>query len=172
MRTLLTAILLAASLPAAAGELREPVMDLLNAYESTATPDQLAALGEGVAEELMAIADDGEVANSRRGRELTALGYFPGDETRAFLEARLADEDASSLLRRKAAYALGEGWGEAAVSPLGAALADDDVQLRIAAAGSLAKISGDAAEQALKSRLAVEDSDAAREAIEKALQGR
>lgn len=164
---LLTALLIPTA--ADAGALREPVMDLLNAYEDTATAEQLSALGEGVTDELMEIAVDGEVPSSRRGRAVSALGHFPADDTRAFLDARLADADTSSLIRRKAAYALAAGWGEGAVRSLAGALADDDVQLRIAAAHALGELSDQAAKDALEARLAVEDSDAARDAIEKAL---
>ena len=169
-RALLTTLLaLGLSGPAAADELRGPIMDLLNAYEGAPTTEQLAALGDGVTGELMAIAADGEVASSRRGRALSALGGFPSDDTLSFLSGQLADGDASSILRRKAAYALAAGWGDASVEPLAAALSDDDVQLRIAAAGALAGVSGDAAKGALSARLEAEDSEAAREAIEKAL---
>ena len=170
-RALLTILPLSLLLagPAVAGELREPIMDLLNAYEGAPTAAQLTALGDGVADELMDIAADSDVASSRRGRAVSALGDFPSDDTLAFLSKQLGDTDASSILRRKAAYALAAGWGEQAVKPLSDALSDSDVQLRIAAAGALADVSGDAAKGALNARLEAEDSDAAREAIEKAL---
>ena len=86
------------SAPAAAGALREPVMELLNTYEGAPTTAQLAALGDGVADELMDIAEDTAVASSRRGRAVSALGGFPSDDTWSFLNRQLGDDAAKSLV--------------------------------------------------------------------------
>ena len=165
MITLLSLLL---TQPAAAGDLREPALDLLGAYEDVPSAEDFRALGEGVVGELMEIGVEAQVPRSRRGRAVSALAFFPEAEVQGYLEARLADASDDSIVRRKAAYALGAGFGAAAVGPLGAALADDDLQLRIAAAGALGAL-GEPGRGALEGRLDAEPEAAGREAIEKAL---
>ena len=72
IRTATLFALAALAAPAHAGALRSPVMDLLNAYEDTASGDELRALGEGVDAELMEIADDKAVPISRRARAISS----------------------------------------------------------------------------------------------------
>lgn len=155
-----------------ASELRAPVMDLLNAYEETATPEQLRALGEGVDAELMLIADDKAVPTSRRARAISALGSYTGDTVRAFLEARLAEAD-KGVFQRKAAYSLAAVAGPDSVVPLTAALNDEgDTQLRIAAAHALGSLSEAPARAALEARQGIEREDAVKVEIEKSMGGR
>lgn len=170
MSRTLAALLFSALLPlsAHAGEHRDAVMDLLNAIDSTTSEADLKALGDGVEAELKEIADDGEVATSRRGRAISALQYYPSAESRTFLEAKLETGD-KSLYRRKAAGALGAGWGEPSVEVLAPYLADKDEQLRMAVARTLGSVGGDAARGALEARLKKEKADAVKETLEAAL---
>jgi HEAT repeat protein len=163
--------LLASASVAHAGDLREQVLELLNAYEDVATADELRALGDKVDVELMHIADDPHVPSSRRSRAITALGHFPGDKVRGFLESH-ADKADKGILRRKAVLSLAVGFGADAVPTLERALADDDELLRVAAAQALALVVSDRSTEVLRARLEREDSAAVNEAISKALEGR
>ena len=166
------ALLLLAYAPlASAGNLRTQVLDLLNAYEDTATAEELKALGPKVDQELMHIADDDHVPSSRRSRAITALGFFPGDDVRDFLVSHTEAAD-KGILRRKAVMSLAVAYGEEAVPTVAKALADDDDLLRVAAAQALALIDAEASTTALRSRLVVEQSAAVKEAIDKALEAR
>ncbi len=170
MSRTVVALALAALLPLAAraGEHRDAVMDILNAYEVTASKADLDALGDGVVAELMEIAVDAEVPASRRGRAISALQFYPTDEVRAFLEARLVDAD-KSLYRRKALGALA-AFGPSAVPVIAPYLKDRDEQVRMAAARSLGRIGGDEARGALEARRKKEKVASVREVIDAALQ--
>ncbi len=171
-RVLLTvlAACLAGVFPAHAGPHRDAVLDLLNAFEGAATADEMRAIGAGVDAELMEIADDGAVPTSRRGRAVSALGFFPSDGVRTFLESHLKKAD-RPLLRRKAAMSLAAGWGEASVDVLAKELGDSDVQVRIAVVRALASVEAEAAKQVLREHLEAEQETAVRAAIEGALGG-
>ena len=164
------ALALAALLPlsARAGAHRDAVMDVLNAYEVTASRADLDAIGEGVVAELMEIAVDRDVPASRRGRAISALQFYPTDEVRAFLEARLAEGE-KPLYQRKALGALA-AFGASAVPTVAPYLKDRDEQVRMAAARSLGRIGGSEARSALQSRRKKEKVDAVREVIDAALQ--
>lgn len=166
-------LLLLAMLPSIAwgGPHRDAVLDLLNAYESVPSRADLVAIGDDVDAELMAIADDGSVPTSRRGRAVTALQHVPNPQVRAWLERRLERDD-SSLLRRKAAWALAKGFGEGAIPALGRALDDADAQLRIAAAQALGSLDSASARATLKGRLAQETEPAVTAAIRKSMGNR
>lgn len=155
------------SLPAAAGDLREPVMTLLSGMEDPPSADSLRALGDGVEAELLEICQDGEVSRSKRGRAVHALGWFPSDATRSYLDQMLGSGD--RLMSRKAAYALATGWGDDAVPLLGRALGSDDVQLRIASAKALGNIGSASAREALQARLADETNATVQSTIQSAL---
>ena len=77
--------------------------------------------------------------------------------------------DTDNYIARKAAYALGNGWGEEALGELSGALSAPDARLREAAARSLGGINTPAAREALSARLPVEDEPAVREVISAAL---
>jgi HEAT repeat protein len=159
--------LLGMSLPAAAGELREQVLEQLSGIEDPPSAAALAALGEGVDEVLLQIAADDSLARTKRGRAVHALGYFPTESGRALLVATLDAPD--RYLARKAVYALGNGWGEAAIPELSRALSSSDLHLREAAVSAMAGIDADPARQALSDRLAVESDPTVRDAITAAL---
>jgi len=165
------ALLLAIWLPlsAAASAPSDALVALLDGIEQSPTAEQLTALGEGVEAALMAVASDGEMPRSRRGRALTSLAFFPTTEVRSFLDGQLADGDNNGLLRRKAAYALGAGFGAKAVAVLAKALDDDDVQLRIATATALGLVEADEAREALTTRRGKETEDAVKTALDSAL---
>ncbi len=152
-----------------AGELRGPVMDQLAGVESAPTADAMRAIGDAdaVRDELIALSKDEALPHSHRLRALHALGWFPSDASRAVLMEALGGGDRHAA--RKAVYALGTGWNDAAVPDLGRALAANDTQLRIAAARALGKVATPAARSALEARLSTEPSDTVKDEIQKSL---
>ena len=160
-------LLLGMSLPATAGELREQVLEQLSGMEDPPSVEALSALGEGVSEELLQIAQDNSLSRTRRGRAVHALGYFPSDAGRSLLVTTLDADD--NYMARKAVYALGNGWGEAALVDLSRALAAEDARLREAAARAMGSIGSAPVRQALNERLAVETETTVRDAITAAL---
>jgi HEAT repeat protein len=153
---------------AEAGDKRDAVLDVLQAFEERLGEGDLARLGDGVDAELMAIGDDPGVAATRRANAVVALQWYRTDAVRAWLVRRLhgaAGTPADSLLRRKAARALG-AFGAAAIPELSAALADADVQVRVAAAIALGSMKEPGAREALKARLPAESDPTAHAALE------
>lgn len=149
--------------------LRATVLEHLSAYETPATAEDLRALGEGVGPELFAIAQDPAVSRTRRVGAVYALGWFPTEERRAWLTAQLGDGSVDSQIRRSAGWALANGWQEAALPTLTAALADPDAQLRNQVVRAVARIGTPAARDALTARLGVETSSMVRTTIQDSL---
>jgi len=120
MRSLVVAVSLALLLPAAAGATaktkappaRATVEQVLRAHDLGPTDKDLAALGAGVDEVLLAIAADAKADVLLRARAVSALAYAPTAKSRKFLEQTVAGAAAAvaptdRLLARKAALALG-----------------------------------------------------------------
>lgn len=163
-------LFLAATLSVAHADdaLRARVVDLLGGVEYAPTAADWAALGNGAAAELLAIARDSAATPTQRGNALVALGYFPSADTTAHLGAVVRDATAESLLRRKACLGLARAAGAAATADLALALESDDVQLRAYAARALGTLGSDG-RPALESRLARESSSTVLDAIHQAL---
>jgi len=160
------AIWLVLAAGAAAGPLNASVMSLLDAYEAPVDAASVRALGEGAAAELVAVAKDPSVPPTRRARAITALRYVEAtDEVATALRDHLASE---SLLRRHAALSLAAVLGAAAIDDLEPLLADDDAQVRIAAARGLGRIGTERARAVLSARAAVETVPAVVEALDEA----
>ncbi len=138
--------------PALAAELDSQLQDLLAKHDSAPTQAEFQALGEGVDAELLRLAQDPETRSSARARAILALGWYPSPQAQVFLTSTLAE--GSGVDRRKAAQALATGWG---YSPaLEQALADQDVQLRMATIRALAQLDSPQAHQALQARVMTE----------------
>lgn len=150
-----------------AGPLRDQVLPQLQGIEDPPSAEALRALGPGVAAELLELSEDGELPRSVRAKAVHALGWFPSPETRAALVARLDGSD--RILARKAAYALGEGWGAGAIPELTRALEAPDSHLREAAARALGGVDSPEAVAVLEARLAVEESSSVKATITKSL---
>ena len=149
--------------------LRSQILDLLSAYDTPAGATDFQALGPAVDVELIAIANDEDLALSKRSGAVLALGYVPSDAGRAYVEAVLVDPELKSLMRRQAAFALSTGWPEDNHALLATALAADDTQLRIAAAKALALSQDPQARPTLEARLAVEENEAVKKHINASL---
>lgn len=132
------------------------LMDLLRQLDDAPTQADYDALGPEVGASLLAVAQDDSQSHSVRARAIVALGWYPSDEGRVWLEATLAQADGDSLYRRKSAHALATGWGVDALPALTPALASDDVQLRMATARAVGALEDPAATQLLQARLEVE----------------
>ncbi|MDP2317375.1 MAG: HEAT repeat domain-containing protein [Pseudomonadota bacterium] len=174
MRILLVMLLVAVATPSARADeaLRGRVLDLLSAYEEPASAADWRALGEGAGAELYAVAQDTSLSHTRRAGAVYALGFFPTEAHRAYLAALATTDGADSLLRRKAVYALGAGWGDRAVPDLARALAAPDSQLRAATARALGKVGTPTAQEALRARLATESDAMVRTTLTTVLGGR
>ena len=111
------------------------ILELLSAYESPPTGPELASLGDDVDEALMAIAQDPDIAPSRRGRAVTSLSQLPPEpETQAFLEEIFTRPDAPAYMRRKALVSIAIGYPEEGRVFVQQALEDtDDLQMQWAA---------------------------------------
>ncbi len=150
-----------------AGELREPVLALLDGVEDAPDAAQLRAMGEGVGPELLELAQDPNLAPTRRARATQALGWFPTEQHREWLSSTLQGED--PMLARKASYALVNGWGDQAVPLVTPALASSDVQLRLATVRALGSLGSEPARQALSARLDLEQHAAVKDLIRQSL---
>lgn len=150
-----------------AGELRAPVLALLDGVEDVPEATQLRAMGDGVGPELLELAQDPGLAPTRRARATHALGWFPTDKHRDWLSSTLQGDD--PMLARKASYALVNGWGDAAIPLVQPALASTDVQLRLASVRALGSLGTEPARQALTARLDLEQHAAVKDLIRQSL---
>lgn len=151
-RLALCLVMAGAAAPAAAS----PVETLLSGIDTVPAAAEWRALDPASGGELRAVAADASRRLTTRSRAVSALQYFPTRETRAYLEATLADAGAPSLLRRKAAVALARGFGASAVYALAARAGADDARLRDDVARALGRIGDDRARRVLVARLRVE----------------
>jgi len=161
---LLLCLAFAHSALAADDATKQQVLGLLSGYEETASPDSLKALDGDVPGTLRAIASDATLTSTQRARAIHALGWFPEDDTRAFLVTQA--RGSNPMFARKAIYALANGWGDQALDELTFALANHDVQTRMAAANALGTLGTPSAKLALEARLAHETDPTVRTTIE------
>ena len=111
---------------------------------------------------------DTTLTSTQRARAIHALGWFPDDTTRAFLVAQA--RGGNPMFARKAIYALANGWGDQAMDELTVALANPDVQTRMAAANALGHMGTPSAKLALEARLAYETDPTVKATIEKQME--
>jgi hypothetical protein len=162
---LLLCLAFAPSALAAEDPTKQEVLGLLSGYEETASPDSLKALGGDVPGTLRAIASDTALTSTQRARAIHALGWFPDEVNRAFLAAQA--RGGNPMFARKAVYALANGWGDQAIDELTFALANPDVQTRMAAAHALGNLGTPSAKLALEARLPYENDPTVKATIEK-----
>ena len=162
---LLLCLAFAQSALAADDATKQQVLGLLSGYEETASPDSLKAVDGDVPGTLRAIASDSALTSTQRARAIHALGWFPDDANRAFLVAQA--RGGNPMFARKAIYALANGWGDQAIDELTVALANPDVQTRMAAANALGHMGTPSAKLALEARLAYEADPTVKATIEK-----
>ncbi len=115
---------------------KELVIELLNAYEDHATPEDLAQLAprDELVAALAAVANDPDVPPSRRGRAVTGLAELPPEpETAVVLEKIFSNTEEAPYLRRKAMLSLADTYPEEGKVAIDAALASDDLQMEWAA---------------------------------------
>lgn len=98
-------MLMAACSESQPGSLRVRLLDLLQATDSAPRPQELAALGPTMGDELCAIAADETLPPLARTRAIYALRAFPTPASRKLL-AHLAQHGATEYARALAARSL------------------------------------------------------------------
>jgi hypothetical protein len=98
-------MLMAACSESQPGSLRVRLLDELSATDSAPRPNELAALGPGVSDELCAIAADETLPPLARTRAIYALRAFPTPASRALL-SHFARHGATEYARAMAARSL------------------------------------------------------------------
>jgi HEAT repeat protein len=145
---------------------QDRLMGLLRAYEHQPTAEEFKALGEGVREALIAVAQDGDEVALVRGRAAFALAFYPDATARQALEGLLAQPELSDLILRRALDALARAFPDTSVSHITPYLDDGRTELREAAAKALGMLGTPAALRALRRRAARERDDAVRTVLE------
>jgi HEAT repeat protein len=168
--SLATSVALCPVASAADASVARQVQDLLAAYEEAPGAQELQALGPEAADVLRGLAQDAHQPVSTRARAVHALGWFPDATDHDLLLGWAQDGSTEKILRRKAVFALVNGWGEAAIPEVAPLLADDDVQLRLAVVRALSGLPADKVRDVLQNRLAVEQSRTVRDALTRAIQ--
>jgi HEAT repeat protein len=130
-----------------------------------------AAVADGI---LTAVAGDRAVSETVRSRALSALAYAKTSRARTFLENFIIEKTPSSapidrVLLRRAATSLGWQGGTRVVEVIAPLLDNNDADVRLDAAASLALTRAREAEAPLRARLTVETDPAVRRQIEAAL---
>jgi HEAT repeats len=144
---------------------RQSIEQLLRASERPPGPAELAAVGTGAEDALVAIAADAGAEATLRGRATGALAHAASPRARTFLMdvvTRGAAEDpaaatpADRVVLRRAAVALGWQAGPGAPPALGALLAHADPEVRTDAAVGLGLTRLAPAASLLRNHLAIE----------------
>lgn len=154
---------------------RSKLTGLLGGFEHIPTKKELDHQGEPeeVAGALRAIYRDQEVMPIKRTRALSALRFYPTEETRQLYEDVLQGEQTPEMDRRIAVKAYGKAFEGEAVPMLADLLDHADYHTRDAAVRTLADIAarddGDAARAALRRRLKQETEEPIRRRIRQAL---
>jgi HEAT repeat protein len=166
------AMLVAVAPVARAAEItvEQQVVDLLSAYEEAPSSQELSALGPTVPDVLRSYAQDSRKPLSMRARAIHALGWYPDATDHALLLSWATGSDTPDIFRRKAVFALVNGWGEVAVPEVAPLFSSTDVQLRLAIVRAFSALPAEKVRASLQTQLEVETNQAVRDALSKALQ--
>jgi HEAT repeats len=140
---------------------RGAVLKLLGASERAPSNKELRALGDGVDNVLVAIANDKNVEPKMRARAVSALAFVPTAASRAYLGkivggGAAAKDDNDLLLIRRAAVSLGWQGGSPVPAQLADLLRHADADVRVDAALALALTRLPGAADLLRARVDVE----------------
>ena len=151
--------------------LRDRLVSALSGYEHLVSKDELDRLGSppALTAALTSIYDDASVEPFVRINALTSLRFYPAARSRSVLERALMSSETSDAARRAAVKAYGTGFGVEAVPVLDRLLDHPELHTRNAAAGTLAAIDDQKAQQALRRRLPEEKEPLVRKTIETGL---
>ena len=150
-------------------ESREKLQKLLLAYEHRPTAEEFLALGDGVRDALIAVAQNADEAALLRGRAVTALVYYPDDASRQCIETLLDQPELSDIILRPAIAALAKAFAGSAATRIAPYLDDERSVVREEAARALGDIGTPTALRALRRRLDREGEDVVRGALESAI---
>jgi HEAT repeat protein len=150
-------------------ESREKLEALLEAYEHRPTAEEFLALGDGVRDALIGIAQNADEAALVRGRAVTSLVYYPDDVSRRCIESLLDRPELSDIILRPAIAALAQAFAGSAVTRISPYLDDERSAVREEAARALGDIGTPTALRALRRRLDREGEDVVRGALQSAI---
>jgi HEAT repeat protein len=155
--------------PPLQGAQLEAAVEALLGLGRRAGPEAWRRLGPAAVPPLEKIAR-GAPAPERREAAMRSLGALEGiPEAAASLRQIASDPRAADEDRCRAAFALAQQQGPAAVADLEPLLQDPRESLRIGAARGLGQAGGDDAKKALEDRLEQEETPVVREAIQRTL---
>lgn len=177
---LLALFTLAAVAPAEAGprrslaDQRDSLVMVLSAHEMALSRKLLDAIGSDVSDLLIDLADGPKVRPKVRVRAVSALGYYPGRRTKAYLvglihERSLKGSAMGRDLRRQAIRSYAFAYRDHAIAELLSVRDDPQPLVREAVAHGLGDTDSAYAITALESWLGQEDNLAVRTAIDRSL---
>ena len=172
----LVALLLTAPAPAQPPP-EAPPMDALHTevLRRLASPEDppherdWAPLGPGALPELLALATDAKAPAPQRLRAIAAMAVVDNTEASQHLRTLARTQALGAPLRAAAMEALGRRTGVEALAVLAPLLTDPSEPVRAAAALTLGHVGGPEARHVLEARLAREEAQGVREALQQAL---
>jgi len=130
--------------------LRDRLLGMLSGYEYVPSESEVKALGPGVLEVLMEIAEDPEVLLFRQVRAVSLLGYFSGSEVSGYLRGVVGREDQKRILVQTGLRSLARSGGVGSIGFIEVYLKSEDRFVRSAAIEALGSIPEDSAVEVLE----------------------
>jgi HEAT repeat protein len=137
-------------------ETRKKVGTLLDGIESAPSAAQWKALDDDAVLALVEIVNDKSLPVVRRGRAVTALVHFDGDEARNAVTTLVESDRTPKHLLRKAVRTLGTLGGEAALPALEPHLSSSSARIREATIDAVGEVRTASAKSLLRARFSVE----------------
>ena len=150
------------------GDLRSSVVTMLSGYEYIPSAADLAKLGPGVPDVLVALVDDEDAGVFRQVRALALLKHYPENEAvETFVRGYVERKDLTAIQLRTGLLTLGHVGGGGAVDRLTPFLGNEDPLTREAAAKALLSTGDPAAREALERAAGTEKEPFLRESMER-----
>jgi HEAT repeat protein len=150
-------------------ESRAKLEKLLLAYEHRPTAEEFLALGDGVRDELIGIAQNADKAALVRGRAVTALVFYPDDVSRQCIESLLDRPELSDIILRPAIATLAKAFAGSAATHVAPYLDDERSVVREEAARALGDIATPESLRALRRRVDRESNEVVLDALAAAI---
>ncbi|MEZ4286964.1 MAG: HEAT repeat domain-containing protein [Polyangiales bacterium] len=145
--------------------LRRQMALLLYSYD-TPTEAQWRSLDQGAQAMLIRIASSSDQPRRARLRSLSALEFFPSDQTRRYLRKVLFGKRTESVYTRRAAIALARGFGGSTLDDLASRLKDKRVDVRRSIVTAISMIDDERVPAILGQHLKRESDDSIRRSIQ------
>ena len=130
--------------------LRGRLLGMLSGYEYIPSELEVKALGPGVLEVLMEIAEDPEVLLFRQVRAVSLLGYFSGSEVNGYLRGVVGKQDQKRILVQTGLRSLARSGGVGSIGFIEGYLKSEDRFVRSAAIEALGSIPENSAVEVLE----------------------